>query len=116
MAEKSKRPAKKSWFDFRNAVGGRAEVSIMDEIGLFGITAADFKDAWNTIAPTQAVLVRLHTPGGDVTEGNEVHNIIKEHPGDVEIECGALVASIGTVIAMAGDTVTMPGERFFHGA
>jgi ATP-dependent Clp endopeptidase proteolytic subunit ClpP len=45
--------------------------------------------------------VILNSPGGSVSEGIEIHNLIKSYGGDVEIIIGVMAASITSYIAMA---------------
>lgn len=111
MKTKTK-PKAKSWFEFRNALGGRAEIAIMDEIGAYGITAGDFKDALGEIPPTQPILLHICSDGGSIPDGIEIYNTLRAHPGGVEVEIGALAASISSLIAMAGNPVTMPDNGF----
>ena len=109
---KTKNPKAKSWFEFRNAVGGRAEIAIMDEIGAFGVSAAAFKDALDSLPPTQPILLHICSDGGSITDGNEIYNALCAHPGGVEVEIGAIAASIASVIAMAGKPISMPENGF----
>lgn len=55
--------------------------------------------------------VHINSPGGSVFEGIAVQNLLANHPANVHISVDGLAASIASVIAMSGDTITMcPGS------
>lgn len=100
---------KRAWYEFRNIDGdtaSAAEVRIYDEITPWGVTADDFvRDLRALDADT--IELRLNTPGGLVFDGIAIHNAFRDHPATVNVTVDGVAASIGSVIAMAGDTVTM---------
>ena len=49
----------------------------------------------------EKVRIILDSPGGSVSEGIRIHNLIKSYKGEVEIILGAMVASAGAYIAMS---------------
>ena len=49
----------------------------------------------------EKVRIIIDSPGGGVSEGIRVHNLIKSYKGEVEIVLGAMVASAAAYIAMA---------------
>lgn len=53
------------------------------------------------------VQVRINSPGGDVFEGVAIYNLLKDR--GVQVIIDGLAASAASIIAMAGDTVTMNG-------
>lgn len=88
-----------------------ADVLIYDYIGWGGVSAADFaKDLARITAKT--IHVRLNTPGGDVFDGLAIFNSLKSHGARITVAVDGIAASIGSIIAMAGDTITM-GESAF---
>lgn len=100
----------KPWFEFKNAADpqGRIVLSVMGEIGSGGYSAKDFASALAGQDPSRRILLKVYSAGGDIFEGNEIANILSEWKPGVDVECGALCASIATVVAMAGQTITMP--------
>lgn len=98
---------KKSWFAFRDSVAGETRIDIMDEIGGWGVNAASFRDSFSRIGKDETVRLHINSPGGDITDGLEIYNTLKAHPGTVKVELGAMTASIATVVAMAGDEISM---------
>lgn len=89
-----------------------ADVYIYDEISWLGITANQFVKDLNDI---KAKTIRLHlnTPGGNIFDGVAIYNALKNHPAKVEAYIEGLAASIGSIIALAGDTVSMSDNAFF---
>jgi ATP-dependent protease ClpP protease subunit len=90
------------WYRITNK-GGRSEIHIYDEIGFVGVTANDFiKDLADIKGPID---LHLNTPGGEIFDGIAIYNALKER--DVTVFVDSLAASIGSVIAMAGQKVVM---------
>lgn len=82
-----------------------AEILLYQEIGWFGVTAADFMQALIQCGQGP-VRVRINSPGGDVFDGLAIYNALKTR-GGVECAIDGLAASAASFIAMAGETVTM---------
>lgn len=84
------------------------EVFIYDEIGLWGVSAADFVRNLKVLDDgNSAVIVSINSPGGDVFDGFAIHNALA-HLGDrctVRIE--GLAASAASVIACGGHQVVI---------
>ena len=87
----------------RNATG--VELYLYDEIGPWGTTAADVATALRGV--TDRVTLRVNSPGGDVFDGLAIYNLLRGHPGGVDVVVDGLAASAASFIAMAGETVTM---------
>lgn len=104
------RVSSNSWYDIRAARNARttAEIAIYDEIGMFGISAAEFQRELKALGDLTLIDLHIHSPGGDVFEGMAIYNLLVNHPATVNVTIDGLAASMGSVIAMAGDTVTMP--------
>jgi HK97 family phage major capsid protein len=101
------------WFEIKNASEKSVEISIMDEIGGWGISARHLVDRIKSVGDKTLIKLHIFSPGGDVLAGNEIYNALKEHKGGVEVTIGALCASIATVIAMAGRKITMAKNGLF---
>lgn len=64
-------------------------------------------------ASGDALEVIVNSPGGDVWSGSTIYTLLKEYPGQVEVNIVGLAASAATLIAMAGDIVRMsPSAQF----
>lgn len=94
------------WYEIRNATEDEAEVYIYDEIGYWGVTANEFAQELRSItAPT--IQLHLNSPGGDVFAGIAIYNALKAHKATVNVHIDALAASIASVIAQAGDNISI---------
>jgi len=74
-------------------------------------TSAEFKNELST--KKGDLIITLNSGGGSIFDGIEIHNAIKDYDGKVHIEVGALCASMGTYIAMAGDTIAVRENSTF---
>jgi len=83
-----------------------AEVRIYDEVSPWGITAEDFVRELRAL-DVDTIRLRMNTPGGLVFDGVTIYNALRDHKAAVHVTVDGFAASIGSVIAMAGDTVTM---------
>lgn len=97
--------ANKRWYRIQNvAATGVVEVWVYDEIGLWGVTAAEFVRELQTV---EAVGIDLHinSPGGDVFDGIAIYNALCTHPATVNAYIDGLAASAASFIAQAGAKV-----------
>ncbi|HRO75784.1 MAG TPA: ATP-dependent Clp protease proteolytic subunit, partial [Crocinitomicaceae bacterium] len=56
--------------------------------------------------------IHLHTPGGSVFDGNLIYNVLKASKTKVNIVIDGLAASMGSILMLAGSTVTMAENSF----
>jgi ATP-dependent protease ClpP protease subunit len=84
-----------------------ADVYLYDVIGgWFGTTADDFvRDV--AALDVDTLTLHLNSPGGDVSEGVAIANVLRAHKAKVIIRVDGWAASSGSVIAMAGDEIVM---------
>jgi ATP-dependent Clp endopeptidase proteolytic subunit ClpP len=103
----------RSWYAIRAAASDSApvEVSIHDEIGAWGVSAKQFLGELASIPAARAISLSLHSPGGEVFDGLAIYNALKSR-GNVDVTIAGLAASMASVIAMAGRTVTMPRNAY----
>ncbi len=92
---------KKRWFNFTGNAS-EAEVSILDGIGEFGLTVQEFKEEFDRVKDAPRVRLLLNCPGGDVTGGMAVYNILSSIREKLTVEIIGLAASMGSVIALSG--------------
>jgi ATP-dependent protease ClpP protease subunit len=98
------------WFRFsdHDVRTDEAVVEIYDEIGMWGVTAADFTAALDALPKsTKTINLRINSPGGGVFAGLTIANRLRAHKATVNVTVDGVAASIASVIAMAGDHVTM---------
>jgi ATP-dependent Clp protease protease subunit len=72
-----------------------------------GITASEISDAMKTAGDYSSLNVRLNSPGGDLFEGVTIYNLFRASGKPVNVTVDGLAASAASLIAMAGDTITM---------
>lgn len=82
-------------------------VFILDEIGLFGVSARNFIKDLNEV---EAEVINLHvdSPGGSITDGIAIYNALRAHPAQVDVYIDGIAASIASIIILAGDNVYIP--------
>jgi ATP-dependent protease ClpP protease subunit len=100
-----------SWYRVaRNDAERSAEIFIYDEIGGNwwggGVSADDFVRELAALN-VDRIDIRMNTPGGDAFDGIAIYNALRVHRAQVHVYVDALAASAGSIIAMAGDQVTM---------
>jgi ATP-dependent protease ClpP protease subunit len=98
-------PADRQWFKIV-AKAADAEVFIYDEIGYWGTSAAEFAQQLAAL-DVSTINLRINSPGGEVFDGVAIYNALKTHKATVNVSVDGLAASIASVIAMAGDTITV---------
>ncbi len=98
-------------FAAKEVAAGAQVVELYDEIGYWGVTAKDFRDQLKSISGD--FTLRINSPGGDVFDGIAMFNDLLAHRGKVSIEVTGIAASIASVIAMAGDTISIASNAFF---
>lgn len=98
-------------YDIRNAGGQKAEILLYEQIGNSfweeGITAKQFAHDLAKLGKVRSIDVRINSPGGSVFDGLAIYNTLKQHPATVDVYIDGVAASIASVIAMAGDTVSI---------
>lgn len=98
---------RRDWYRIVNAAElGTAQIYVYDEIGYFGVTAAEFVYDLNTLNASK-IDVHINSPGGEVFDGIAIFNALKNHPANVTCYVDALAASAASFIAQAGDRVVM---------
>lgn len=53
------------------------------------------------------IVIKLNSPGGDVFQGIEIYNYLKNHTSHVTVEVTGLAASAASIIAMGADEIIM---------
>lgn len=96
------------WYEMKALANGATEIYVFDEIGYWGVTAKDFARDLKEVKPNGSIDLHINSPGGSVTDGIAIFNLLKNHSATVNVVIDGLAASMASVIAMAGDTITMP--------
>lgn len=69
------------------------------------IDAKLLRDALDEVE--EDVIIRLNSNGGDVFEGVEMYNYVKDHPSHITVEVTGIAASAATFILAGADTAVM---------
>lgn len=108
---------RKQYFNMVKASAERGEIHIYGDIVSEGwrygedeTSAVSFRDALNDLGDVQDIDLYINSGGGDVFEAAAVYNMLKRHKARVNVHVDGLAASAASVIAMAGDKVTMPSN------
>lgn len=92
-----------------------ADLYLYEDIGagfFGGVTAKDVADDLKAIGAVQTINVRINSGGGDVFDGIAIYNQLKANAAKIMVYVDGLAASIASVIAMAGDTITISESGF----
>lgn len=105
---------KRPWYSIQNAASEDtpATVVIFDEIGYWGITAADFGREFRAIK-ANIINLEINSPGGNVFDGIAIYNMLnaaKANGKTINATVMGIAASIASVILMAADKITMPAN------
>jgi ATP-dependent Clp endopeptidase proteolytic subunit ClpP len=108
----------KSWYSMTlNAPQGAAaktgEIYIYDAIGLWGIGAKQFAKDLKDLGNVSQITLRINSPGGSVFDGTAIYNLLKEHSANIDTYIDGIAASMGSVIALAGNTVNIADNAYF---
>ena len=103
----------KNWYALSaKAAQLETEVSIFDEIGGFGVSADQFISDLQKIPADHKILLRIHSPGGEVFDGNAIATALSRR-GNVEVQIEGIAASMATLISLAGSPVKMAQNGFY---
>ena len=90
----------------------QTEISIFDEIGMFGVSAKQFISDLQAVPADHSILLKIHSPGGEVFDGNAIFTALQRR-GNVEVQIEGIAASMATVISLAGSPVKMAANGFY---
>lgn len=102
------------WYRLKNSTDGEtSDLYIYDEImpqymvdWFGGVSAEGIVEQLNEIT-ANTINVRINSPGGDVYEAIAIFNTLINHSATINVYVDAIAASAASVIAMAGDKITM---------
>jgi ATP-dependent Clp protease protease subunit len=82
-----------------------------------GFTASDVIYALAEVGRSADITVRINSGGGYTDDGIAIYNALVAHQGNVAVVVDAMAASSASLIAMAGDTITMRAgsQMMIHG-
>ena len=100
-------------YRFYALTGEGNQLDIFNEIDSFwgyGVPALSYE--LSTLNQSLPLTVRIHSPGGSVTEGLAISNLLRAYPGEVTTVGVGFVASIASVILLAGNQVEMDKDSY----
>lgn len=85
---------------------------LIDSSTIEGMTISPqtVRDQLKAMGDVDEVIVNINSNGGDVFSGVTIYNMLRRFDAHITVNVDGLAASIASVIAMAGDTVNMPGN------
>lgn len=110
---------KRDWYSLQaKAEERRAELHIYDVIAWYGVDAATLVKDLAAAGELDAIDVYINSPGGSAFDGMAIYNALRRNKATVTVTIDGLAASAASLIAMAGDTVTMMrgSELMIHDA
>jgi ATP-dependent Clp protease protease subunit len=106
----------KTWFTIKALADDSAEISIFDEIGMWGVSAKDFINDFRKVnaqkVNAQKVTLLINSPGGSVFDGLAIYNVLRQSKADITVRVMGVAASAASFIAMAGKKIVMPKNSF----
>lgn len=101
----------KTWFSIKAKADNTAEISIFDEIGMWGVTAKDFIAELKKITAKQITL-SINSPGGSVFDALAMYNALRSTGAEITGRVMGIAASAASLILMAADKRVMPANSF----
>lgn len=102
----------KNWYSIKNKTDEVLDVSIHDEIGLWGVSAADFIHELKSHNSVKVINLSIHSPGGNVLDGFAMYNNLASHKAKVYGKVEGIAASAASYVLMAADHIEMPEDAF----
>ena len=99
----------KTWYNMK-AENGVGEIHIYDVIASWGVNSRQFLKDLKALGDVTQLSVHINSPGGDVFEGQAIYSMLRQHKAVKKVYIDGLAASMGSVIAMVGDTIHMPAN------
>lgn len=98
------------------AKDGVGEIFIYDDIGsgFFsdGVTPKSFAEDLKALGAVRTLNIFINSPGGSVFDGVSIYNQLKRHSARKNVFIDGIAASIASVIAMAGDEISIAANGF----
>lgn len=91
-----------------------ADLFLYEDIGdsWDGTTAKLFADELKAVADVRTLNIYINSPGGSVFDGVAIFNQLRRHKARKNVVIDGLAASIASVVAMVGDTITIASNGF----
>lgn len=105
----------RNWFSIKNVAQDRAEISVFDEIGAWGVTARDFIAQFKAIGASNVDLY-VNSPGGSVMDAIAMLNAMTASGKNITVTVMGIAASAASYLVLAGKKRVMPENtyQFLH--
>ena len=104
---------KENWYNIQSKQSTKVvDIYIFDEIGTFGMNAQSFIEEIKDFKNSD-INLHINCVGGDVFDGMAIYNILKKRTAKTTVYIEGIAASMGSVIALAADTVVMAENSLF---
>lgn len=90
----------------------RAEISIHDEIGAWGIMARDFIADFNKIPTSAPIDLSVHSVGGSCYEALAIYHVLARSKERIVARVEGVALSAASMIVMAAGKVEMPANAY----
>lgn len=100
----------KNWYAIKAKADDTAEITIFDEIGIWGVTAKSFIADLKAIS-AKTITLSVNSPGGSVFDGFAIYNALKnarENGVTINAKIMGIAASAASFIVMAANSIEMP--------
>lgn len=101
----------KKWFKMQAVANDAAEISVFDEIGMWGVTAKDFIGELRGLK-AKSITLSINSPGGSVFDAIAMYNALRNSGAEITVRVLGVAASAASMLAMAGDKIVMPENSF----
>lgn len=96
----------KTWF-YMLSNGNSIDIKLFGEIGGMGIDAQTFIDTIESLGANKPLNIFIHSPGGEVFEGNALCNYILQYPMPTTAKVMGIAASMASLVAMSCQNIEM---------
>jgi ATP-dependent protease ClpP protease subunit len=102
-------------YELKNQVSGGAEIRMYGYIGKYEeFDYKRFQQVFrDALTNNNDLTIRMHCGGGSVYEGLAIYDLIRNSEGHTRVIVEGMAASMGGVIALAGDEIEMNDNAFF---
>ena len=102
-----------TWYTIKNSSDQQNhEISIHDDIGMWGISAAEFIADFKQIPVDAHINLSMHCYGGNVFDGLAIYNVLARESHRITATVEGVAASAASIILMAAGKIIMPEGSF----
>lgn len=111
-------PENKKFWKFCNQAGNKVELLLYGDISQTSwwgdeVTPKQFAEELAGLGALDEITVRINSGGGDVFAANAIYTRLKDNAAKITVKIDGWAASAATIIAMAGDSIEIPGNGVF---